>query len=98
MRNGSIAETISQISDAVEVLQPTVTSIVRKFSDRGLLQVASSVKNCSQRRVSVTAEGATLIGKLQAASMSDVLACFSDCPEEKHDTFADQISTFHTQL
>ena len=31
MRNGSMAETISQISDAVEVLQPAVTKIVRKF-------------------------------------------------------------------
>jgi len=32
MRNGTKAETISQISDAVEVLQPAVTKIARKFS------------------------------------------------------------------
>ena len=44
MRSGTKAETISQISDAVEVLQPAVTKIVRKFSDRGLLQVIGTQK------------------------------------------------------
>ena len=57
MRNGSKAETISQISDAVEVLQPAVTKIVRKFSDRGLLQVSETEKDRRQKRVSMTAEG-----------------------------------------
>ena len=72
-RNGSKAETISQISDAVEVLQPAVTKIVRKFSDRGLLQVSGTEKDRRQKRVSMTAEGAAFIGKLQAALMPDVL-------------------------
>ena len=63
MRNGSKAETISQISDAVEVLQPAVTKIVRKFSDRGLLQVSGTEKDRRQKRVSMTAEGAAFIGK-----------------------------------
>ena len=72
MRNGSKAGTISQISDAVEVLQPAVTKIVRKFSDRGLLQVSGTEKDRRQKRVSMTAEGAAFIGKLQAALMPDV--------------------------
>jgi DNA-binding MarR family transcriptional regulator len=50
MRSGTKAETISQISDAVEVLQPAVTKIVRKFSDRGLLQ-AIGTKNTAVRNV-----------------------------------------------
>lgn len=57
MRNASKAETISQISDAVEVLQPAVTKIVRKFSDRGLLQVSGTENDRRQKRVSMTAEG-----------------------------------------
>ena len=44
MHNAFKAETISQIFDAVEVLQPAVTKIVRKFSDRGLLQVSGTEK------------------------------------------------------
>jgi DNA-binding MarR family transcriptional regulator len=98
MRNGSKAETISQISDAVEVLQPAVTKIVRKFSDRGLLQVTGTEKDRRQKRVSMTAEGDAFIGKLQVALMPDVLECFSDWPEEKLDTFADQIRIFRTWL
>ena len=98
MRNGSKAETISQISDAVEVLQPAVTKIARKFSDRGLLKVTGTEKDRRQKRVSMTAEGAAFIGKLQAALMPDVLECFSNWPEEKLDTFADQIRIFHTWL
>ena len=90
MRNGSMAETISQISDAVEILQPSVTRIIRKFSDRVLLQVSGTKKDRRQKRVSMTAEGAALIGKLQATLMPDVLECFSDWPEEKLDTFANQ--------
>ena len=46
----------------------------------------------------MTAEGAAFIGKLQAALMPDVLECFSDWPEEKLDTFADQIRIFRTWL
>jgi DNA-binding MarR family transcriptional regulator len=45
MRSGTKGETISQISNAVEVLQPAVTKIVRKFSDRGLLQVIGTQKD-----------------------------------------------------
>ena len=97
MRNRSKAETISQISDAVEVLQPP-TKIVRKFSDRGLLQVSGTEKDRRQKRVSMTADGAALIGKLQAALMPDVLECVSDWPEEKLDTFANQIRIFRTWL
>ena len=98
MRNGSMAETISQISDTIEVLQPSVTRIIRKFSDRGLLQVAGTEKDRRQKRVSMTAKGAALIGKLQAALMPDVLECFYDWPEEKLDTFANQIRIFRTWL
>ena len=98
MRNGSKAKTISQVSDAVEVLQPAVTKIVRKFPDRGLLQVTGTEKDRLQKRVSMTAEGAAFIGKLQAALMPDVLGCFSDWPAEKLDTFADQIRIFRTCL
>ena len=97
MRNRSKAETISQISDAVEVLQPP-SKIVRKFSDRGLLQVSGTEKDRRQKHVSMTAEGAAFIGKLQAALIPDVLECFSDWPEEKLDTFADQIRIFRTWL
>ena len=61
MRNRSKAETISQISDSVEVLQPAVTKIVRKFSDRGLLQVTGT-KKIDAKRVSMTTEGAAFIG------------------------------------
>ena len=46
----------------------------------------------------MTAEGTAFIGKLQAALMPDVLECFSDWPEEKLDTFADQIRIFRTWL
>ena len=46
----------------------------------------------------MTAEGAAFIGKLQAALMPDILECFSDWPEEKLDTFADQIRIFRTWL
>ena len=98
MRNGTKAETISQISDAVEVLQPAVTKIARKFSDRGLLKVTGTEKDRRQKRVSMTAEGAAFIGKLQAALMPDVLEWFSNWPVEKLDTFADQIRIFHTWL
>jgi len=98
MRNGTKAETISQISDAVEVLQLSVTKIVRKFSDRGSLQVSGTEKDRRQKRVSMTAKRAAFIGKLQAALMPDVLECFSDWSEEKLDTFADQIRIFHTWL
>ena len=42
--------------------------------------------------------GAAFIGKLQAALMPDMLECFSDWPEEKLDTFADQIRIFRTWL
>ena len=98
MRNGSMAETISQISDTIEVLQPSVTRIIRKFSDRGLLQVSGTKKDRRQKRVSMTAEGAALIGTLQAALMPDVLECFNDWPEEKLDTFANQIRIFRTWL
>ena len=62
MRNVSKAVTISQISDAVEVLQPAVTKIVRKFSDRGLLQASGTEKDRRQKRVSMTAVGAAFIG------------------------------------
>jgi DNA-binding MarR family transcriptional regulator len=44
MRSGTKAETINQISDAVEVLQPADTKIVRKFSDRGLCRLSASKK------------------------------------------------------
>ncbi len=98
MRNGSMAETISQISDTIEVLQPSVTRIIRKFSDRGLLQVSGTEKDRRQKRVSLTAEGAALIGKLHAALMPDVLECFYDWTEEKLDTFANQIRIFRTWL
>ena len=87
MRNGTKAETISQISDAVEVLQLSVTKIVRKFSDRGLLQVSGTEKDRCQKRVSMTAKRAAFIGKLQAVLMPDVLECFFDWSEEKLDTF-----------
>lgn len=46
----------------------------------------------------MTAEGAAFIGKLRAALMPDVLECFSDWPEEKLATFADQIRIFRTWL
>ncbi len=46
----------------------------------------------------MTADGAALIGKLQAALMPDVLECVSDWPEEKLDTFANQIRIFRTWL
>jgi DNA-binding MarR family transcriptional regulator len=98
MRNGSKAETISQISDAVEVLPPAVTKIVRKFAERGLLQVSGTEKDRRQKRVSMTVEAAAFIGKLQAALMPDVLECFSDWPEEKLDTFAYQIRIFRRWL
>ena len=62
MRDVSNAVTISQISDAVEVLQPAVTKIVRKFSDRGLLQASGTEKDRRQKRVSMTAVGAAFIG------------------------------------
>ena len=68
------------------------------FSDRGLLQVSGTEKDRRQKRVSMTAEGAAFIGKVQAALMPDVLECFSDWPEEKLDTFADQIRIFRTWL
>ena len=55
MRNGSKAETVSQISDAIEILQSVVTKIDRKFSDRGLLQIAVTEKDRRQKRVSMTA-------------------------------------------
>ena len=98
LRSGTKGETISQISNAVEVLQPAVTKIVRKISDRGLLQVIGTQEDRRQKRVTMTADGAAFIGKLQAALMPDVLECFSDWPKEKLDAFANQICTFRTWL
>ena len=44
MRNRSKAETISQISDAVEVLQPAVTKIVRNFQTVDCCRLQASKK------------------------------------------------------
>jgi DNA-binding MarR family transcriptional regulator len=67
------AETNTQISDAVEVLQSVVTKIVRKVSDHGLLQVSRTETDRLQKGVSIATEGAAFIGKLQTTLIPDVL-------------------------
>ena len=98
LRMGKDGQTIDQISDAVEVLQPAVTKTVKKFENLGLVRHKKGSADRRQKHVEITDEGAGFIGRLQASLLPDILECFEDWEEEKLTRFADELAIFREWL
>lgn len=67
-------QTISQISDAVEVLQPAVTKTIARFEKLKLVEVAPDPNDARVRRVKITPEGGQKLGALIGEMRPDAAA------------------------
>lgn len=76
-------QTITQIASAVEVNQPAVTKIVKKFENMGLVTTTKTDGDSRRKAVKLTQSGADFIGRVQAHLLPDFLACFEQwAPED----------------
>jgi len=95
---GSAGASISQIANAVEVLQPAVTKTVKKFTAVGYIQSRGVESDRRSKHVFITPNGAGFIGRLQAELMPDVLNCFQDWEEDRLHSFASNLTEFRVFL
>jgi len=95
---GPKGASISQIADAVEVLQPAVTKTVKKFTAVSYVQIQGVEADKRSKRVFITPQGAGFIGRLQAELMPGVLTCFQDWDESRLNNFAHDLTAFRMFL
>ena len=98
LRSGPQGTTIMKITEGVEILQPAVTKTVNKFVKRGLLLSRADSVDKRVKHISITHEGATFIGSLQASLMPVVLTCFEDWDTERTEKFTQELGQFRRWL
>lgn len=75
--------TISSIAAAIEVNQPGATKIVKKFTERGYLDVTRDPDDARKRYVVITGKGLAFIGEIMQSMGPDFAQWFVDWqPEE----------------
>ena len=91
LANQSGPVSITRTAQAVEVLQPAVTKMVRKFENSGWLNVLPDPEDKRSRLIELTPQGHALIGQFYARVGPEAGACFGDWSK-------DDLEAFHHHL
>ena len=86
-RQPSGPQTISQLTEALEVNQPGVTKIVRKFEKLGYLTVSRDSADSRKRLISIDSGGFALIGTVMGALAPLYRQMFAEWEEAELNTF-----------
>jgi len=83
---------ISRIANAVEVLQPAVTKMMRKFESSGWVNILPDPNDKRARLIEITPKGHGVIGDFYAIAAPDARACFDGWNEEDLITFRNHLN------
>ena len=97
-RQQETPQTISDLTDALEVNQPGVTKIVQKLARLDLITVDKDPNDSRKRLISISRRGGEALQAVMLELAPDYVACFAEWDFEELEAFLAQLKKLGTWL